>query len=58
MPSPTPEFYNELIERLGSEDAALEYLGLWSNAIQNGEEIPELPEHPRDRFTCPMPLTP
>ena len=45
MPSPTPEFYEELLIRLGSEEAALEYLGRWSEAIQNCEDIPELPEH-------------
>ena len=45
MPSPTPEFYEELLIRLGSEEAALEYLGRWSEAILNSEDIPELPEH-------------
>jgi hypothetical protein len=51
MPSPTPEFIEELIQKFGSEEKAFEYLGRWSMAIQDCT-----PENPRDRFTCPMPL--
>jgi len=51
MPSPTPECIEELIQKLGSEEKAFEYLGRWSMAIQDCTL-----ENPRDRFTCPMPL--
>ena len=43
MPTPTPEFIEELIRKLGAEEKALEYLGRWSEAILDGEPVPDLP---------------
>ena len=43
MPTPTPELIHTLVERLGSEEASLKWLGRWSLAILEGRPLPKMP---------------
>jgi len=43
MPSPTPELIHTLVERLGSEEKALHWLGRLSTAILECQPLPKMP---------------
>jgi hypothetical protein len=44
MPSPSPQMFQTLVKRLGSEEAALQWLGHWSQQILDGKPAPKMPK--------------